>query len=133
MKPRICKVKHDPPHAYGDCVRACVATMIDRDDVPHTITGSTVKEVEKSWSDLRRYLKTHGKYLALVDVTDPWDFMKENNPDIPYLLLCRTAENDHCVVCKDGKVFHDPSWYRTKIVGPNSIGFWIIGLIGDLV
>ena len=37
MTPTHCITKHNPPHSYGDCLRACVATILDFDalDVPN--------------------------------------------------------------------------------------------------
>ena len=125
----MCQVEHNPPESYGDCVRACVATLIDRDDVPHTYDGINSM---KAWADLRKYLAEHGKTLALFQIEEPFTSMAENNPGIAYMLLCRTAYADHAVVCRNDSIIHDPSHSQSEIVGEHSLGCWIVGIIGEL-
>jgi len=48
---------------YGDCIRACIATLIDRDDVPHPF--STPDKTIEAWNTMRAYLAEHGKNIAL--------------------------------------------------------------------
>ena len=116
---------------YDDCMRACISMLTGLDDVPHVFSKDS--DTEKSYEQLREYLKTHGKFLVLLTVNDPWEEMALNNPDIPYMLLCQNRRGvDHAVVCRNGKIFHDPAWYRSEIVGPHSSGYWIVGLIGEL-
>lgn len=129
MNPHNCIIKHDPPNSYGDCVRACIATIINRDDVPHVFDDSNA---EAGWSALRCYLAKVGMSLALLQVDDPWEFMENNNYGVPYMLLCQSSGMDHAVVCLNGKVYHDPAWYKTPITGPHSLGVWIIGIVGVL-
>ena len=130
MKGRMCQVEHNPPHSHGDCVRACIATMIDRDDVPHAYLG---QGAEEAWVTLRKYLAENGKYLALFALEDDvFEFMSMNNPNIPYMLLCRTATADHAVVCVNDSVTHDPNNSKSEIIGKHSIGFWIVGIIGEV-
>lgn len=132
MIPRNCRVKDDPPNSYGDCIRACIATLIDRDDVPHVFDGRSALQ---AWRDIRAYLAGLNKTLFLFPVIefDPHELMKNNNSEIPYMLLGATVRGDHAVICRDGKVVHDPSWYKSDIIKPGSVGFWVIGIIGDLV
>jgi len=127
MNPRICTVKHNPPHSYADCIRACIATLLDRDDVPHVFDGRPAPD---SWSELRAWLKSINRTLFLVDVGDPWEYMELNNPGVAFMLLCSTGSGDHAVICRNGKVVHDPAWYKTEIKGPHSVGVWIVGVIG---
>lgn len=128
MQPRVCQVKHDPPRSYGDCIRACLATMLDRDDVPHVFDG---RENEQSWYDLRAWLKSIKRTLFIADLAEnPFEFMGQNNPDIPYMLFCSSGNCDHAVVCEGNKVIHNPAWYKQKIDGPHSLGVWIVCIIG---
>lgn len=138
MNPRICTVKHNPPESYGDCVRACIATLLDRDDVPHVFKGADIRQEKNmmaAWAELRKWMAEHKKFLALFPAEDHVDFMLSNNPDVPYILWCHTSDgNDHTVLCKNGKVIHDPAWYRSEIIGPlSTTGFYIIGIVGNLL
>lgn len=129
MERRSCQVKHDPPNSYGDCIRACIAALIDRDDVPHYFDG---RPNEQAWQQLRGYLAFHGKTLTLLPIDDHAEFMVANNPGIPYLLLCSTGEGDHAVICRDGKKIIDPAFGPLPIAGPHSLGAYFIGIVGDL-
>jgi hypothetical protein len=131
MNPRICTVKDDPPHSYGDCIRACIATILDRDDVPHTF-GVGCSPLD-SWSILRSWLATIGKTVSLFPTDDHVQLMKENNPGVPYILLHSTIRGDHAVICRDGEKIHDPAWYALDQMKPHSLGFYIIGIVGDLI
>ncbi len=131
MKPRFCEVPHNPPWSFGDCIRACVATLIDRDDVPHVFD---IRPVRLSWITLRKYLKQHGKFIALFAIDqDHARFMTDENADVPYILLGSTESGgDHAVIYRDGKSIHNPSG-DLPIVAPHSEGFYIIGIVGDLI
>lgn len=137
MKPRMCMTVHNPPKSYGDCIRACIATLTDDDKVPHVFTGNV--ESVCPWGQLRAYLKTKGKFLFLTTVEDPFEEFTEENPDIAFMLMCRTAKGNHAVICKNGVVVHNPSYYKSEIIGPPKVmdddieDKWVVGIIGDLV
>lgn len=130
MKPRYCEVPHDPPHSYGDCIRACVATIIDRDDVPHVFDDDNIEE---GWRSMRSYLASHGKFMAIFAIDDePHEFMRDNNANIPYILIGSSlGKVDHAVVCRDDRVIHDPGY--TAITQPHSQGFYVVIIIADLI
>lgn len=115
-----------------DCIRACIASLTDDDNVPH-VFGVDI-EAEKSWADLRHYLASKGRKLAMFAIAD-MNEMAENNPGIPYMLICTTGlmRESHAVVGMDGKVIHDPAWnsrqidkYRDADSGEE---FWIVGIV----
>ncbi len=133
MNPRICTVKSEPPHTHSDCVRACIASLIDRDDVPHVFHDYGKRPVEDAWAELREYLAQHKKVLAIFPVDNHAEFMSQNNNGVTYMLFCGTGRGDHAVICRNGEVVHDPAWYRAQITGPHSMGFYIVGIIGDLI
>ncbi|MAK38198.1 MAG: hypothetical protein CMC15_18710 [Flavobacteriaceae bacterium] len=125
MKFRSCETN-------DDCIRACVASFIDRDDVPHVFNKNSNPEI--SWKLLKEYLKSHKKYIALIPSDeDPREFMQINNPETPYLLFFSNVSGDHCAIFRGSKKIHDPSLLNYQVKGPNSKAGWIIGLIGDLV
>lgn len=130
MRPRFCEVLHNPPTSYGDCIRACVATMIDRDDVPHVFDDTNHRA---GWACLRSYLASHGKFIALFAIGhDHGEFMGAENDGVPYLLLGGSSHGDHAVVCRSGEVIHNPD-ANTVITKRHSQGFYIIGVIGDII
>lgn len=130
MNPRICMVRHDPPASFGDCISACIKTILDRDDVPHVFDGRPILD---AWSQLRSWLQLFGKTIAIFPMDQHAEFMAENNPGVIYVLFCGTNRGDHAVVCQDGQIIHDPAWYKAIITGHHSMGCYIVGIVGDLV
>lgn len=137
MNGRKCLVKHNPPESYGDCIAACVASLIDRDDVPHYFIGDDIETPDAllaAYAKLRDYLRGHGKFLAVFPCEDHIDFMLSNNPNVPYMLWCSTSNGGtHCVICMNGKRIHDPAWYAHEITGPLPQGYYLIGIIGNMI
>lgn len=130
MEPRMCMTIHNPPESYGDCIRACIATLTDDDKVPHVFSDKL--SAEDSWHQLREYLKGKRKFLFLTTVKDPFDEMAENNPNIPFMLICSTDKGNHAVICKNGEVVHNPAYYNSEIKGPpEGSEEWVIGIIGE--
>lgn len=130
MTPYVCQTIHNPPETYGDCIAACMRSMLDDPDVPHCFKGGNP---EDSWIELRKYIKeTHGKNLAFFVLEDPWEFMEKTNPEVYYMLICRTVSGDHAVVCRNGKVVHDPAAVQREITGPSwSAGRWVLGVLTE--
>lgn len=124
-----CRSIHNPPKSYGDCVRACIASMTGDDRVPHVFDD---RPPEDSWQALRDYLRDKGRGLAIFAVDDPFEEMAFNNPGTLYMLLCRTHHGDHAVVCRNGAVVHDPAIAQSEIVGKHSSGYWVVGVITTL-
>lgn len=127
MRPRFCEVPHNPPFSYGDCIRACIATMIDRDDVPHVFDDGNARA---AWGCMRSYLALHGKFIALFAIDHSHaELMSGENNGVPYLLLGGTETGDHAVVCLNGEVIHNPD-VNSVITKPHSQGFYVVGIIG---
>lgn len=139
MQPVHCQVKHDPPNSYGDCLRACIATVLDMDpqEVPHFADGGASGDEAMWW--LRGWAKTHGlapfitAFPGDVSMADLLEMQRTVNPDSVYVLFGGTSGGgDHCVVCKGGEVVHNPAWYHSSLVGPLSNGTWQILVMGRL-
>ena len=136
MTPQICLVKHDPPHSYGDCFRACVASILDlpTDDVPHfyhdgadgDVGTERVREFLNGLGYTIVWFAFDGEALPLDEMLNIWGQM---NPDVPAILLASNRDSDHAVVMRGDKIVHDPSWIRSSITGPNSNGYWNILVI----
>jgi hypothetical protein len=133
MTPALCRVKHDPDAGtYGDCVRACVATILDLDTdaVPHFYHDNPTGEV--GMQRMRDWLAGRGlaPYVSALPpdpLADILDHMGQYNPTVPYMLYGSTSDGgDHVVVCRGGEIVHNPAWYGCRIVGPASVGHWQI-------
>lgn len=126
MKLYNCQTPHNPPHSYGDCVRACVATLMQDENVPHVFGNHNN---ETSWKKLREYIGLKGKKLALFPLdSDPFTFMGETNAGVQYILMGFNGSANHAVVCCGSKVLHNPS---TSAIPnkPTEFGVWIVGVI----
>lgn len=137
VNPRFCTVKNEPPHSYGDCIRACIGTILDRDDVPHCFDSRILKDgkedgdlVVLAWGDLRAWLKTIKKSIAVFPVEDHVEFMRSQNEGVPYVLLCGTHRGNHAVLCQNGNVIHDPAWIKSEI-GLMTQGYYIVCILGE--
>lgn len=125
MKFRMCQESND-------CIRACVATLINRDDVPH-VFGKHPNE--EAWAELRAWLESHGKYVFVAPVEEHAEFMNSTNHGIAYILLHQNARGeDHAVICRNGEVIHDPAQEKSPIIGHHSqLGCYLLCVIGDAV
>lgn len=132
MTPFHCIVKHDPPNSYGDCLRACIASMLNVDNinnVPHFLRDG---DQERSDKEIKEFLLSHGlrpfviAFPGSVALGDIFNVMNECNTDIEYMLFCTCGGGDHVVICKNDKMIHNPSWDNCAITGPLSDGGWAI-------
>lgn len=113
--------------APSDCIRACVASIIERTDVPN-FCSEDGKVYD--WAALRGYLKQHGFSIFLVAEPElPFAQYALSNPDEHYILMADFDGIDHAVVCKADKIVHDPAWQYHPLTGPHSIGVYIVGII----
>ncbi|NUM72786.1 hypothetical protein HUU40_00350 [candidate division KSB1 bacterium] len=134
MTPVFCEVRHDPPNSYGDCVRACVASMLDypAKDVPHfyhdNCDGEEGTKRIRAFLAERGFVMIHFAFAGSVQLADILAGWAEMNPGVPAILFGGTESGDHCVIMQNGKVEHNPAWYQNRIIGPNSGGTWNIVL-----
>lgn len=132
MFPQHCRIKHDPPNSYGDCVRACIATMLSQEmtNVPHFVRDNPDGTV--MLSRIRDFLTMFGLvpmisgFPASISLDELLKFMHETNPGISFMLLT----GNHAVVCMDGEIVHDPAWVRVAIVPPED-AWHVITLVHD--
>lgn len=131
MTPVSCTTTHRPPSSYGDCLRACIATVMDMppEQVPHFADlGATGQEALAS---ARRWLAGHGLTIATFalpgsePLSEVMDFMEQTNPTVTWLLFGSTTHPDvleaaslHVNVCQGGRVVHDPAWVPNSIKSP---------------
>lgn len=134
MTPEICLVKHNPPDTYGDCVRACVASVLEMPaaDVPHFYSDG---DGEAAFDRMRVWLADRGRIPAYFplhhETLDGVLWAMKMYPDVEYLLFCSNGAGDHCVIGRNDEIIHDPAWYKTQIVGPHSSGVWIVIILAS--
>ena len=123
MTPIVCQIKHDPPRSYGDCLRACVASLLDLDPpaVPHFASDDPSSEtlVFRIETFLRDYKLIPMWTMFEGSKDDVLGFMGEINPRVLYLLF----NGAHVVVCKGGTIEHDPAWSANPMNEPTD-GVW---------
>lgn len=129
MIPQICSIKQNPPESYGDCIRACIASILDMDceNVPHLVDVNGYFQLD----EMRAWLADLGYGLAYMlfdgetsrdEMLQSWGIM---NPGIHAMLMAQTASGgDHAVIVYGDKIVHDPAWIRSPIVAANSNGYW---------
>ena len=130
MTPVNCRIRHDPECGqYGDCIRACIATILDVDaeDVPHFSHDDPapetilmrVREWLCEWSRGTIGL-LHLIFPGDVGLSDMLEYMGSINPDSTYMLFGNTGPGggDHVVVCQADRIVHDPAWHRMPIRQP---------------
>ena len=127
MTPAMCRTKHNPPHSYGDCLRACIATILDLDTdfVPHFADKGV--DATETLAHVRRWLGERGLTIAhfgfpgSMPLSDVMDFMGQMNPGVTWLLFGdtgTTGDGLHVNVCIGGSVVHDPAWVPSSIKRP---------------
>ena len=138
MKPEMCRIKDDPENNQsGDCVRACIASLLelDAENVPHFFAEP---DGLKANQDMQFWLANRRKIAAFISLPGEWSFKKfgeymtEFYHNKYYMLWAGFGSGDHAVICKNGKIEHNPAWYRTPLTGPHSHGIWIVGFVVDL-
>jgi len=130
MIPVKCAIKHDPPNSYGDCLRACVASILDlpSKDVPHFYESGEHPDVAMTKMD--EFLETKGlTYVPMqapnmATVQSMLEMIAINLFNNHYIILT----DGHAVVCKGDKIVHDPAWLRQPLKKPKD-GFIIIMLV----
>lgn len=134
MTPRFCLTAHDPPHSYGDCLRACIASVMDRpaEDVPHFMDGGV--DPHAALDAVRLWLKPQHCTAFLIQFppvsrAELFEVMQRDNPEAVYLLEGITSDGGgHIVVCRGNKVIHNPAWFGCHITEPGPSGWvaWVI-------
>lgn len=139
MIPVQCMVIHNPPNTYGDCVRACIASILEMGspDVPHFYHDGC--DGEEGTLRIINWLKPQGLAWCLTawsgDV--PLDEMLThagyNTNGAHYILFGGTDGGvDHVVVCQHDKQVFNPTWGGISITGPNSANQWTYAVIARL-
>lgn len=138
MTPVMCMVRHNPPHSYGDCVRACIASLLSMpaEHVPHFYHDDCdgLEGVRR----IREFLKSIGygvftvQYSGEAPLSDVLAVMNDNCPAAYYMLFGSNSGGNHVVICQNDQIVHDPNWYKMPIIGPLSTGAWAVMVLVKL-
>lgn len=134
MTPVKQEFRHNPPETYGDCHRACLASLLDLpiEAVPHVCDT-----LAKEWKEReRKFLAS----LGLIPIAVPLYGELKNvlkvsgilNPDVEYFILGGTSKNEcgHSVIANKFGIAHDPSLDNAGIIGPMEDEFyWLTYLV----
>lgn len=119
MIPVFMNIRHDPPGSFGDCFRACVASVLEVQDVPHFyFDGPTPEEARERLRKYLRELHSLEPYLIGFPGVTPLEELlsgiESDNPGCKYILVCSVVGfGEHAVIAGDGKILHDPFYWPT--------------------
>lgn len=137
-----CQIPHKPEeNKHGDCLRACIASLLsvaDPLDVPHfAFDGdqSMIDDRLKEWLAMRQLTLAFHAFGGLTSLDDILNVTGQVNPGVPYLLFCNAGgDGDHVVIIRNGKVEHDPAWFRCGPYKPCAQnGFWVLAVLTPII
>lgn len=139
-----CNIHRPGEGVYGDCVRTVIACLLDKNplDVPHFYHGvDTQDDADKAWLKMITWLNGEGYSLFTTayygEGIEPAGIMQSVNalnPGVRFILWGQgRGGTDHVVICRNGKIEHDPSFLDTGIVRPQSDGNYLLSIIVPLL
>ena len=146
MTPVKQRNRHDPENGvFGDCDRAAVASVLDAplDDIPFFYDGlhrgSSAEETDLAHNTRRRWFRRND--IRLIQMALKMNSAEEligaislHNPGQHFLLVGESRNGTgHVVVCRDGRIVHDPALDESGIVGPEprSGCYWVEFLVKE--
>jgi hypothetical protein len=139
MTPIKQRHRHNPPHSYGDCHRAALASLLDLplDDVPHFMHGLGPKDGEIFNARQDDFLRSRALEAIVFPIsTDSLaDVLRAAgawNPGKMFLLGGESASGcGHTVIAGPDGILHDPHPDDVGIVAPMDDGaYWITYIVG---
>lgn len=129
--------RHDPPRTWGDCERACIASILELpcEAVPNFCEPGPGEDFDSvRWRERERaWLATRGLcpillcYHESMELDMVLDGTAHYQPGL-YFILSGTSRNhvNHAVIACDGAIVHDPSIDHSGIIAPCEPGghYW---------
>ena len=111
-------IKHDPPRQYGDCLRTCIACILDLEPaaVPHWFSRG---DYDNPFTEMERWLNSRGYGSVFISI-ESLNGIEESAPNIYHIIL---SDGGHAVIGVNGKIEHDPSWSKIGIDKPIGLIF----------
>lgn len=104
------------PRERGNCLAACIATIMGLPDAEDVFQAQEwYHSPNDVWSQmLLIWLSAHGWIWRQTD-----KHLNGRRANEPYLVIGKSPRGDwnHCVLYKNGKLFHDPHWNGTGVDG----------------
>lgn len=130
MIPMMMTVKHNPPHTFGDCLRACIGSILGINPIwlPHP-----GRRGAEHWNEemkvLDRWLATHGYWTLGLRLKEA-DFPLYQEAALGYYILGGTSPRGygHYVVAHGREIVHDPHPDGGGVV-VDSDGTWTMLLV----
>lgn len=136
MRKIYSSIKHCPPLTYGDCFRACVASLLETPDVPHVLHDNCGAALQRQRLDL--WLAPRG--LAFIEFPLRVQSIEAalslgsgftQYCGIHYMLSGMTRKDTgHYIVCQGNAIAHNPA-PGVHIIRPFDDGVFWLGLIAD--
>lgn len=138
MTPYRSTIHHDPTNnSYGDCFRACLASLLDIEPthIPHFWSDGSNAPAEITWLNINSWLIHSHKLRVLLlplghgSLHDTLTETKTFAENCYYLLMGETARNTgHCVIALNDRIVHNPS-IGTTLIRPNPTTGWLAGVL----
>ncbi len=108
MTPQFMQHPHNPPHSYGDCLSACIASILDISiEKVSNFSNGYVNHLtdDEVWQEVLNFL--YGYNLTTLIFPDSWIAAETLNHH--YIKVQRTSNGTyHATVQYAGKLVHDP-------------------------
>lgn len=135
MIPVDMQCTHDPPNSYGDCLRACIASLLELPavSVPHFLNGVDDASHDEEWYE--KYLAwLWERSLTYVEVIPDEGLRRALKRHAPYVVLTGPSPNAndtlHSVVGRGLRIAHDPAPSRKGLCG--DVSEWTVGYLVPL-
>ena len=120
MIPKRMLCEHNPPESYGDCFRACLASILEIE--PEVVPHFAADFDDVTWiSEVNKYLMQFNVGIISVSFNDNNNFETFGLKNI-YHIICgkspRFPSENHAVVGRDGKIVYNPSLSKEGLLGP---------------
>ena len=129
MKYFMQETKHNPPESYGDCIRTCIACLLDREPltVPNFFDPRQCEELPGQYADpwavMEQWLfderLTSVKIHVGGDLASLQRYMAAMNDGVLYILM----GDGHAVIGCGDTIIHDPSWLKLGVKEPSHMLF----------
>lgn len=121
-------VPHDPPNTFGDCHRACFATILGLQphEVPHFYEHPETDSTALIMEFLSRFglMQAHVLFPGETNLREILTTLGHTMPGVPAILGGTSSRGcGHSVVILDGEIYNDPT--GSGIIGPMGDYYWI--------